>query len=131
MKKRLLSFVFSLLIMFGVLSISTSVSALAPNQPDTLGLSYGAETGLSGQDVRITVARIISVALGLLGILTVLLILYAGFMWMTAAGEEDKIKKAKGILTAAIVGLAIILSAYAITRFVIESLMDATGVYPY
>ncbi len=117
--------------MFGVLSISTSVSALAPNQPDTLGLSYGAETGLSGQDVRITVARIISVALGLLGILTVLLILYAGFMWMTAAGEEDKIKKAKGILTAAIVGLAIILSAYAITRFVIESLMDATGVYPY
>jgi len=43
---------------------------------------------------------------------------YAGLMWMTAGGNEDRIKKARQILIAAIIGLVIVLSAYAITQFI-------------
>jgi len=56
------------------------------------------------------------------GVLFLCLMLYAGFLWMTAAGDEKKIDKAKEIILAAIIGLVIVLSAYAITRFVGESL---------
>ncbi|MFA5128279.1 MAG: LamG-like jellyroll fold domain-containing protein [Patescibacteria group bacterium] len=94
---------------------------------DDLGLSYGEETGLSNTDIRLTIARIIRVALGLLGIVALVLILYGGFVWMTAGGDEEKIQKAKKILVNAVIGLIIILSAYAIASFVINTLVKATG----
>lgn len=92
-----------------------------------LGVNYAASTGLSAQDPRLTVAKIIRVGLGLLGTIAVVLVIYAGFLWMTAAGNEDKIKRAKDILKAAVIGLVIILSAFAITSFVISQLLEATN----
>ncbi|MDX9893612.1 MAG: hypothetical protein RB292_04365 [Patescibacteria group bacterium] len=74
-----------------------------------------------------TVAKLIQVALGFLGIVFLVLILYAGFNWMTSAGNEDKISTAKKTMVAAIIGLTIILAAYAITYFVFDNLMAATG----
>jgi amino acid transporter len=93
---------------------------------DPLGLNYGEYTGLDDTDPRITVARLINTALSLLGIIAVSLIIYAGFMWMTAGGNEEKTKTARQILIAAVIGLIIILSAYTITRFTMESLYSAT-----
>jgi len=75
-----------------------------------------------------TVSEIIKVALGFLGIVFLLLTIYAGFTWMLAAGNEDKISTAKKTLVAAVIGLAIVLASYAITRFVIDGLLEATGV---
>ena len=72
------------------------------------------------------IARIIKVALSLLGIIFLVLIIYAGFMWMTSAGNEERISKAKKIMAAAIIGLAIVMAAYAITIFVIDNLMGVT-----
>ena len=69
-------------------------------------------------DPRESVFLIIRYALGLLGFVFLLLTIYAGFLWMTAGGEEGNIEKAKGILTASTIGLAIILLSYAITVFV-------------
>ena len=96
---------------------------------DTLGTSY-VETGLAGalgtKDIRTTIAQIINVALGLLGIVAVVIILAGGFTWMTAAGNEENVEKAKKMIFAGIIGLAIILSAYAIAKFVIDSLVTAT-----
>ncbi len=86
----------------------------------------GEELGLGTRDVRLVVASIINVALGLLGIVAVVLIIYGGLTWMTAGGDDKKIDKAKGILTASVIGLIIILSAYAIARFVVSSLLTAT-----
>ena len=74
-----------------------------------------------------TIARIINVFMGLLGIVAVVIILYGGFLWMTAAGNEDRVEKAKKLIVAGIIGLAIILSAYAIARFVVNSLVSATA----
>ncbi len=93
---------------------------------DILGLNYGSATGLGNTDVRLQVANIIRVALSLLGILTVVIIIWAGFEWMTAGGNEDQVSSAKKRLSAAVIGLAIVLSAYAITNFVVKNLYQAT-----
>lgn len=92
-----------------------------------LGIEYGTTTGLGTKDIRETVASIINVALSLLGIVAVVIVLAGGFTWMTAAGNEEKVDKAKKMIFAGIIGLAIILSAYAIAKFVISSLITATN----
>lgn len=86
----------------------------------------GQPLGLTSTDIRVVVANIIRVALGILGIVLVVLVIYAGFLWMTAAGNEDQISTAKQFMTNAAIGLAIILSAYAIVSFVISKLVGAT-----
>lgn len=103
------------------------LSASAQTTPPDLGLEMVKDDiGLPSTDIRLIAARIIRTALGLLGIVAVVLILYGGFTWMTAGGSEDRISKAKQILVNAVIGLVIILSAYAIASFVISSLVDAT-----
>ncbi|OGH71838.1 MAG: hypothetical protein A2921_00850 [Candidatus Magasanikbacteria bacterium RIFCSPLOWO2_01_FULL_43_20b] len=91
-----------------------------------VGLDYVKDTGLGKQDVRTTISNIIRVALGLLGIVAVVIMLVGGFEWMTAGGDDEKVGTAKKRIFAGILGLAIILSAYAIARFVLEQLYTAT-----
>jgi uncharacterized membrane protein len=74
------------------------------------------------QDIRVTVARIINVVLTLLGVIFVVLAILAGFKYMTAAGSEEKTKEAMDTLRTAIIGLIIILMAWAITRYTIQIL---------
>jgi len=92
-----------------------------------LGTGYGATTGLGSGDIRDTVASIINVAMGLLGIVAVVIILIGGFTWMTAGGNDEKVAEAKKWIFSGVIGLAIILSAYALANFVITNLIDATG----
>ncbi|MDD5071117.1 MAG: Ig-like domain-containing protein [Patescibacteria group bacterium] len=91
-----------------------------------LGMEYGEQIGLSSEDPRVMAANVIRIALGFLGIIAVSLIIYAGWLYMTAAGEEEKIEKAKKILTGAIIGLIIILSSFAIASFVLNRLLTAS-----
>ncbi|MFC1612561.1 pilin [Patescibacteria group bacterium] len=101
--------------------------AVALAQPD-LGLNeFGNQTNLGTKSLPETIAQIINVAMGLLGMVVVILILAGGFLWMTAAGNEEKISKAKSLIFGGIIGLAIILSAYAIAQFVVGSLLNATS----
>lgn len=74
-----------------------------------------------------TVTQLINVALGLLGVVAVVIILAAGFKWMTAGGNDEKVGEARKMLFAGIIGLAIILSAWAIARFVLTQLAGATN----
>ncbi|KKW28809.1 MAG: hypothetical protein UY72_C0061G0004 [Candidatus Uhrbacteria bacterium GW2011_GWD2_52_7] len=83
------------------------------------------ETGLEDADLTETIGKLIGVLLSFLGVIFLLLIIYAGFLWMTARGDSKAVDKAKDILTTSVVGLVILLSAYAISSFVIESLQDA------
>lgn len=88
------------------------------------------EQGLGGslgkEDLRTTVARVINVALSLLGVIAVVIILIGGFRWMTAGGNDDKVAEARKWIFSGIIGLAVILSAWAIARFVLSSLSTAT-----
>ncbi|MBI5728947.1 MAG: IPT/TIG domain-containing protein [Candidatus Magasanikbacteria bacterium] len=91
-----------------------------------LGISYGAATGLGATDIRLTIARIIRAALGFLGVIAVMVILYGGFLYMTAGGNEEKVSEAKKILINGAIGLVIILSAFSIASFVVSKLTGAT-----
>jgi len=93
---------------------------------DDLGLGYAEPTGLGTRDVREMTASIIRTLLGLLGIIAVVIILIGGFKWMTAMGEEEKVGAAKKLLGAGIIGLVIILCAYAIANYAIGQLVDTT-----
>ncbi|MBI5023054.1 MAG: IPT/TIG domain-containing protein [Candidatus Magasanikbacteria bacterium] len=122
-KNLFLKVVIIWILFFAVLFFVAPVLAQAPAL-DT-GLDYAKATGLVDTDIRIIIARIVNVALGLLGIVALALVIYGGWMYMTAAGNEEQITKAKKILLDAGIGLAIILSAFAITQFVISKLTDA------
>jgi len=88
--------------------------------------AFGAQTSLGNKPIQETIANLINIALGFLGILSVLIILWGGFGWMTSGGEEAKVKAAKGRIIQGIIGLVIILSSWAIATFVITSLVGAT-----
>lgn len=89
---------------------------------DNLGLGYATATGLSSQDIRVTIANIIRIALGLIGVVSLVIVLYGGFVWMTSGGNEEKINEAKKIMVNWGIGLAIILLAFAIVTFIMRLL---------
>ncbi len=93
---------------------------------DLLDDDFVNSTGLGQANIKGTLGRIINVLLGFLGIIAVVIILYGGFIWMTARGNEDSVKKAQQIIVAGAIGLAIILSAFAITQFVVSEFITAT-----
>ncbi|MFH0891811.1 MAG: pilin [Candidatus Falkowbacteria bacterium] len=84
-------------------------------------------TGLGNTDPREMAGSVINIFLGFLGIIAVLLILFGGFKWMTAAGDEGKVDEAKKLIAAGIIGLVVILAAFAIAQFVINALYNATN----
>ena len=83
-------------------------------------------TGLGDKDPRDIAASVIRIILGFLGIIAVIIILLGGFKWMTAGGNEDKVGEAKKLITAGIIGLVIIVAAFAIASFVLTNLIAAT-----
>ncbi len=83
-------------------------------------------TDLPDEDpVSITVLTIQWI-LGFLGLIAVLIILYGGFTWMTSAGNEEKIAKAKKIIQSALIGMIVILLSWAIVTFVFSRVSDVT-----
>ncbi len=85
------------------------------------------QAGLTGStDLPVIIGNIINVVLGFMGILLLGYLLYAGFLWMTAGGSEDQVKKAKSMIQQAIIGLIIIVAAFAISTFVLQSLINVT-----
>lgn len=104
-----------------------SLPAIAADAPDLWGNTNIQEvTGLGNKDPRAIAASVINVMLGFLGIIAVIIILLGGFKWMTAGGNEDKVGEAKKLIMAGIIGLIIILAAYAIASFVLTQLITAT-----
>lgn len=95
-------------------------------QDISLGLEYGSALQLGTRDVREVITAIINVLLGFLGVIAVVIILLGGFKWMTAGGNEDKVAEAKKLIGAGIIGLVVILAAYAIATFVITQLVTVT-----
>lgn len=57
--------------------------------------------------------------LSILGVIFLILMLYGGYNWMIAHGEEQKVEKAKDTIRTAIIGLVIIIGSYAIWNFIL------------
>ena len=120
----------SLLAASAILLFSSALAASSADLPPDYGLKATAEAaGLpTGQPNPAAVAaNIVNTILSVVGVLAVVLVVYAGALWMTSAGNEEKISQAKKLLAGAVVGLAIIFAAYAISYFIVAQLSNATG----
>lgn len=73
--------------------------------------------------ISTVVGSVINVALSFLGIIFIILIIYSGYNWMTANGNEEQVKKSTKTITRAIIGLIITLSSWAIWFFIFENLI--------
>jgi hypothetical protein len=69
-------------------------------------------------------AYIITPLLSVVGTLFFLLIIYSGVLWMTANGQSARVQKAKDILTHSVIGLVIVVSAYALTKFLLDAITN-------
>lgn len=93
-----------------------------------IGLNYAGNIGLetaNETDPKQMIVDIIKYLMTFLGIIAVVIILYGGFKWMTAAGNQDSVEDAKKIIIAGTIGLVVILSAFAIITFVVNITNDA------
>lgn len=77
-------------------------------------------------DLTSAIGDLINVILSVLGIAFVGIVVYAGFLYLTAGGEEKNVEKAKKLLSQAVIGIVIVLLAYSISAFVIGSLEGVT-----
>ena len=100
---------------------------LAANNPPLNALDEVAATNgpyAQATDTSLTqiIGTVVGIALGLLGVIFLVLMIFAGYNWMTAQGEEEKVTKAKSTIIRAIVGIIIVVGSYAIWMFVLKGL---------
>lgn len=86
----------------------------------------GAGYNIISDDPFFLISTIINIVLSFLGVTFLILMVYGGYMWMTAAGDEQKVDKAKDLIKNAIIGLIVVLAAYAISYFVLGELGGST-----
>jgi uncharacterized membrane protein len=119
--KKIISLFFSV----AILSVFIAIPALAA---DPLGPVADAVKG-TGIDknpkLALFIGNLVRFILGFLGLLLVVIIVYAGYIWTTAQGDTKKVDKAKDMIKNAVIGLAIVFAAYAIEAFVVSGLSDA------
>lgn len=111
-------------LVLGVLAL-----ALVPTMASASAFSIediGTTIGLGTADLKDTVVNIIQWVLGILALVAVVMIIIGGFQWMTAAGSEERIEKAKKIISSAVIGLIIVLLAWAIVIFVAGTTANVT-----
>ena len=128
--KKLTAFVATAVLTVGSAVLPLAVSAQSGN-PFTRAQQYSNTIGqqaTGGQpvDLQTMIGRIINILLGFIGIILLLIILYAGFLWMTAGGDEGQVKKAKAWIANSVVGLIIVVAAFAISSFVLGSLINVS-----
>ena len=124
MKKKLFRNIVAVAIFVFLFSTMAVTPLMA--QPD-LGFDYANNLDLSvadEADPKQMAVDVVKYLMTFLGIIAVVVILYGGFMWMTASGNEDRVDKAKKIIIAGAIGLVIVLAAYAIINFVVNITND-------
>lgn len=123
MKKFLIIFLFLFLfsfVFFGNMGLAKTPfeTSLEDTAKET---GHVDSSGGGGKSIDQIVQTVINVVLSFLGVGFLILMIYGGYVWMIARGNEQEVTKAKNIITSAIIGLIIVLSAYAISYFVISS----------
>ncbi|MFA5318094.1 MAG: hypothetical protein WC323_01315 [Patescibacteria group bacterium] len=85
------------------------------------------ELVLGDKDPRMIIADIINIILGFLGIISLIIIISAGFKWMLSSGNEDQANAAKKMLWSGVIGLILVLSSYGIARFLINAIAQTVN----
>lgn len=124
--KRLIAITVSLAFFLGVVSHAYAID-LGENLVKDAAVDAGYAAATTDTTFAETLGTVIKVALSFVGIIFLLLMVYAGFLWMTARGESDQVDKAKKIITQSIIGLAITVGAYSITAFIVPAILARTA----
>jgi len=111
--------------------LSLPVTVLAQDNPFERGQTMveGVQTASGvGQQASLEtmIGNIINIALGFIGVLLLVYILWAGFVWMTAGGDTKKVEEAQTRIRNAIIGLLVIIVAFALSNFILGSLINVT-----
>jgi len=102
---------------------SGDIASAQTTATDTFGVGeVDDQIALAGTDIRLVIGKIIRAILGLLGILTVSIMMYGGYLIMTSGGSEEKVAQGRRVLINATIGLVIILSSFIIVQFIINAL---------
>lgn len=117
-----LSVFFQVFVLSSLPAFAESPSALLTTGLDAAAADSGLKSGLTLPEL---IGRMIAVMLGLIGIIFIIYIIWAGIMYMTAAGDDTKVKKAKQMISQSVIGIIIMVGAYAISNFVITQLTTA------
>ncbi|MEI6378166.1 MAG: hypothetical protein WCO55_00765 [Candidatus Falkowbacteria bacterium] len=104
---------------------SSWLTLVSPGTKIIGNIAYN-ETG-TPKDIRVIVAGIVQVVLGLLATIFIIMIIIAGTKWMASQGNATKITEARQTIIAASVGLIIILASFAITIYISRSIVATTG----
>lgn len=107
-----------------------SVKAQEPTDDTATAVSIesiGDAIGLGNADLKKTVLNILQLVLGLLALVAVVMVIWGGFTWLTSGGNEDKVDQAKKIISAAVIGLIIVLLAWAVVIFVTRTTSNVTN----
>jgi len=89
---------------------------------DNVAVNQGPYKQASNDTLTTIIGTAVGVGLGLLGVIFLLTLIYAGYMWMTAHGNEEKVTKAKGIIVQALVGVVVVVGAYASWKYLFSRL---------
>jgi len=95
-----------------------------------VGLQFGGQSGLGTKDLRVTIAEVVRTTMGILGVIDFVLLLLCGFYFMLSKGDPEGMGKAKKIMIAALIGLVIIMSAFAFASFILSMLIENAGPQP-
>ena len=82
------------------------------------------DTAVDGNNLAANAGKIVKAFLSLLGIIFLILMLYGGYVWMVAAGDQSKVERAQNTIRRAIIGMIITIGSYAITQFILVKLLD-------
>ncbi|MDD3285718.1 MAG: pilin [Patescibacteria group bacterium] len=121
--KRLISLIFILILSLGIFNLALAQNGSYDFSQNSGLSNTGSNAGYTTTDTSVNgyIAQIITVILSLVGVVFLGFAIYAGIVWMTAQGNEEKVSKAKEILTESIIGIIIVLAAYAISYFVLKA----------
>jgi len=125
--KKIAKHLLSLVLVMSVFVIPAISLAAGNLQVTDLGTNeVGAAVKLGDKSPLTTATNLINTAMLFLGIIAVCIILLGGFKWMTAMGSEEKVNEAQKLMTAGVVGIIIILSAWGIAKYVLTQAVNVT-----
>lgn len=123
MKKKYLKIILAVyLTMVLILPQMVLAATDALNKLQSVGQAKGPYETATENTASIIIGTVINSLLALLGVVFLVLMLYAGYNWMIARGEEEKVNKAKDTITRALIGLIIVVGSYAIWNFVFSKM---------
>lgn len=130
-KRVLFSLSLFLVLAFSIVSVQAAASDGSYNFTSESGLNLTGEK--AGYDSSVTpepeilIGRIIQAILSFVGVVFLAFMIYGGVIWLTAQGDNQKVSKAKGIIEESIVGIIIVIIAYAVSSYLLAGFIPAVG----